>query len=278
MHVPVLPLVLGAITTSLVLTGTVLALTGPAPARDPGGSTLARTTVDRVDVRPVPVGTSRPRPVTIERYGRFGFDISWPQCRKDGSPVLPPPLGPLAIVGITDGRPFSTNRCLAAQGRWARTRAKPGAYVNLAFPRDGRDPAAYGAATVRDALARAAAAGLRVRSLWLDVEIGNHWSVDPASNERVVRGAEQALAALGLPVGVYSSLRDWQRITGDARLTIPVWKALPDGRRIVHGCGGPGFAGRTPDLVQAVFSAPDGHQVDGDLVCTLRPDLLRVLG
>ena len=45
-----------------------------------------------------------------------------------------------------------------------------------------------------------------------------------------------------------------------------------------HGCGGPGFGGRTPDLVQAVFSAPDGHQVDGDLVCTLRPDLMRVLG
>lgn len=56
----------------------------------------------------------------------------------------------------------------------------------------------------------------------------------------------------------------------------PSWRTLRD--LLGHGCGGPGAGGRTPDLVQAVFSAPDGHQVDGDLVCTLRPDLLRVLG
>ena len=293
MPVPVRHVVLGAASLVLAVTGSVVAVTRPSTTPVPTAASDAVVVPIPVSsppaplVRPAPLPTraaSRPvrrapgRAVKVDPYGRFGFDISWPQCRKDGSPVLPPPLGPLAIIGLTNGHPFSTNRCLAAQGRWARSRSKPGAYVNLAFPRDGSNPRAYGARTVVDALARAAQEGVTVRSLWLDIEVGNHWSGDKAANVQVLRGAEAALKARGLGVGVYSSPLDWHRITGDTPLTIPVWQALPDGRVIVQGCTSAGFGGRSPDLVQAVFSAPDGHQVDGDLICTARPDFQRIIG
>ena len=199
MHVPVLPLVLGAITASLVLTGTVLALTGPAPARDLGGATLDRTTVDRA-----PTST-------------------WPSPGTDATP---------------------------------RRTARP--------PSE----------TPWHGLQRQDCESARCGRTWRSATTG-------PSTRRPTRGWCAARSRPWRPSGCRSASTA-ARGTGSGspatQLTIPVWKALPDGRRIVYGCGGPGFGGRTPDLVQAVFSAPDGHQVDGDLVCALRPDLLRVLG
>jgi hypothetical protein len=259
--------------------GTATGQAAPRPATAP--LQTLRSMPKTVPVAPHP-HAARPAPRTSPRsakpdpYGRFGFDISWPQCSAAGA-TLPPPLGPVAIVGINGGRPFSTNPCLRAEWQWARSRRQPGAYLNLAAPMSG-DPLAYGAATARDSTARAAADGVRLRSVWLDVEVGNHWSPDAAVNAKVIQGAIGALQAVGVAVGVYSTPLDWRRITHEALLTIPVWQAIADGRQIAQGCSSSGFGGRSPDLVQAVFTAPDGHEVDGNLICTSRPDFLRVLG
>jgi hypothetical protein len=231
---------------------------------------------------PVPVkGRPIDRRVPIRRaaqpdpYRSFGFDISWPQCRGTTA-LLPPALGPVAIVGVTGGRPFSTNPCLRAQWAWARSRGSASGYLNLAAPK-GNDPFAFGVATARDALARARKDGIDVPSMWLDVEIGNHWTADVRANTRVVAGAITELRTQGVQAGVYSTPLDWHQITNGAALSVPVWMAVPDGRKIAGGCASPGFGGRKPDLVQAVFLAPDGHEVDGDLRCTTRPDFLRML-
>src|SRR3954468_11977960 len=43
-----------------------------------------------------------------------GWDVSHPQCRR-----ALPDRGGFAIVGVTGGRPLSSNRCFADQQRWA---------------------------------------------------------------------------------------------------------------------------------------------------------------
>lgn len=255
---------------------------GQSPPRSaPAASPAAQTPLPVArPVRRAPLPRRRAaRPATVrtapqDPYARFGFDISWPQCRG-ASAVLPPALGPVAIVGVTNGRPFTTNPCLRAEWAWARSRTSSAGYLNLAAPRTG-DPFAYGAATARDALARARSTGVGLHSLWLDVEIGNHWAADAGANRQVVLGAITALQTQGVSPGVYSTPLDWRQITHGASLTVPIWMAVRDGRKIAAGCASTGFGGRTPDLIQAVFSAPDGHEVDGDLICTSRADFVRM--
>lgn len=300
MFVPVRHLLLGSCALALAALGGIAAVSLASVA--PSVGSAQSSTRDRVDSSvsgspavhgpvalpappaPVPMPArreraARPSPrrraARPDPYGRFGFDISWPQCRGTQA-VLPPALGPVAIVGLTGGRPFHSNTCLRAEWAWARSRQSAAGYLNLAAPAAG-DPVAYGAATARDGLARASAAGVRPRSVWLDVEVGNHWSPDAAFNTQVIRGAVRELQAAGVSVGVYSTPLDWRQITLDAALTVPVWQALADGRKIAQGCASTGFGGRTPDLVQAVFLAPDGHEVDGDLICSSRSDFLRQL-
>lgn len=245
------------------------------PATSPSASPSPPRGV--VAARPPAALPKRPVSATrrVDPWARFGFDVSWPQCSAAG-PVLPPPVGTMAFVGLSGGRPMTTNRCAASEWRWARTRTMRAGYVNLAAPPAGQDPTAYGTATVRYALRQAAAAGIHVRGLWLDVEVGNAWSRDGAVNVAVIRGAATAAQTVGVQPGVYSSRIDWTILTGDAALTLPEWQAVPDGRQIGAACTEPGFGRRKPDLVQAVY-ATGGHNIDGDLRCTEDPALLRLL-
>jgi hypothetical protein len=56
-----------------------------------------------------------------------GYDISWPQCNS----VFPPSPG-FAVVGVNDGAPFSVNKCLDQELRWAQgaTNPVPAFYLN----------------------------------------------------------------------------------------------------------------------------------------------------
>ncbi len=60
-----------------------------------------------------------------------GWDISFPQCAGTGIVRLPasPAIG---VVGVNDGRPFTTNPCLPAQAAWAG--AALHAYMNTDDP------------------------------------------------------------------------------------------------------------------------------------------------
>jgi hypothetical protein len=61
----------------------------------------------------------------------IGFDISFPQCSRT-YPVTPG----FGIVGVNNGRDFTTNPCLASQLKWAQgaTNSAPGFYVNTGNP------------------------------------------------------------------------------------------------------------------------------------------------
>jgi hypothetical protein len=264
-----------AVGTGRAATEKPAASAAPAVAAVPSPSPVAVASVPHRHVTALP---RKPKAVAqpADPWARFGFDISWPQCEPGGA-VLPPALGIMAFVGLSGGRPMTTNRCVAEEWRWAQSRKLRAGYVNLAAPPAGQDPVAYGAATVRFALDAARASGMRMSGLWLDVEVGNAWSKDPAVNVAVVRGAATAATAAGVQPGVYSSRMDWTILTGNASLSMPEWRAVPDGRVLGASCAEPGFGGRQPDLVQAVFST-SGHNIDGDLRCTNDPALQRLLG
>lgn len=73
---------------------------------------------------------------TVYSPGSIGYDISWPQCITT-SPQAPYGFG---ILGVTGGRAFTPNPCLALQNRWAeRAVANPGTlslYMNVSYASD----------------------------------------------------------------------------------------------------------------------------------------------
>ena len=185
-------------------------------------------------------GLGGPRQPGIEMSSRYGNDISWPQCNSE----LPAPPFGHGIVGVTGGRPFTTNPCLDRQHAWSLGGGSgAGLYVNLAYPKDdaleasdgprGRcEPADrrcrahnYGANTISHALGLAAAAGASAPMWWLDVESANRWSSDLGANQDVILGAVAALREADIAVGVYSTRRMWRNITGDMQIGLPVWVA-----------------------------------------------------
>jgi hypothetical protein len=193
----------------------------------------------------IAAGTGRPVPKDVQLlpqrlHNAFGHDVSWPQC--DGP--LPGPGFGFGIVGVTGGRPFKRNRCLAEQWRWATAGDAVGSvYINLASavvggPAEMHGPAGdcrihdlpcqtynQSANNVGDAIAYARSAGVDAPMWWLDVEILNRWSPNPALNALTVKAAAETLEKAGLKVGVYSTPLMWRMITGGAQMNLPVWVA-----------------------------------------------------
>jgi hypothetical protein len=170
--------------------------------------------------------------------GSSGHDISWPQC---GSSY--PGNGSFGIVGVTNGRAWSANPCLASEYQWASAYPRtPDVYMNTAnpaphssyyWPASGAsDPALcrdatvttdpgcaydYGWHTAANALATANAAlgSSPVGYWWLDVETSNTWNGDASSNAADVQGSIDYLLSQHVAgVGVYSTGYQWTTITG----------------------------------------------------------------
>lgn len=183
-------------------------------------------------------GTVSARAATAPAAGATGHDISWPQC---GSSF--PSDGSFGIVGVTDGRAWSANPCLASQYQWATTYPRAGdLYMNTAnpaphssfyWPASGaRDPALcndatattdpgcaydYGWHTAADALstARTVVGAGATGFWWLDVETGNTWNGDASSNAADIQGSIDYLLGQHVAgVGVYSTGYQWGAITG----------------------------------------------------------------
>jgi hypothetical protein len=166
--------------------------------------------------------------------GQRGFDISWPQCGK----AFPQPPFDFAIVGVTNGSPFTTNPCLAAQVAWAE-QARPSAYVVLSKPVNANGdtgPAGtcapadercrsynFGYKAAAFSVARAQEAGFSPEVWWLDVETPKPWSSDKVANARVVQGAIDYLQQQSLVVGIYSTYFQWGVIAGDFAPGLPIW-------------------------------------------------------
>jgi len=199
--------------------------------------------------------------------GRFGWDISYPQC---GGP-LPSGKFQYGIVGINGGRPYKHNPCLAEQWRWAQRSGAAGVYVNVSFPRSApelsagstsaRQPSCNGALAcvaynwgyngVVDAMTYARSQGVDPPFVWLDVEVLNYWTSDLALNAVVIRGAIDGVRAHGKEPGIYSTPLQWGRIAGDEAPGLPVWSAGANGFESVgRYCTQRGFGGGPVAFVQ----------------------------
>jgi hypothetical protein len=187
----------------------------------------------------------------------------------------------VAVVGVNDGRPFTTNPCLASEYAWAGGARE--LYMNLNSPsaQDGTDSSgpAGNCGSNRDCMAynygynaavtsynTAASQGVRAKTWWLDVEVvGNcapqfptggqgYWSCGQGLNTETVQGALDALRQRGLVAGIYSTGYQWGQITGGANPTgggPPNWLAGASSSNPGGWCNGShDFAGGPPWLLQ----------------------------
>jgi hypothetical protein len=222
-----------------------------------------------VDVRTAPQGLS----------GTFGWDISWPQCRA----ALPNGGYSFAIIGVTGGREFTGNPCLADEWRWAVQGGSVGSvYANVNWPSVDEErmlPALmadacapfnaqcqgyeWGRRGMLDALGIAARAGVSSPMWWLDVETTNRWTADKGLNALVVQGAIDALRAAGRRVGIYSTPYQWGVIVGGFAPGLPAWIAGPSNAAEAVATCSPdkSFGGGAPWLVQY----PNG--LDANILC-----------
>jgi hypothetical protein len=209
-------------------------------------------------------------PRQVQVGGRYGFDVSWPQCGQGGLP----PAHAFAVLGVTGGKAFTTNPCLGQQWRWAAAASGAAAlYMNLneaddpSSPRSANGPAGrcardsapcaaynYGANAVDHAVAYARRSGASAPMWWLDVETGNAWTDHGDLNAEVIRGAVDELHHRHLSAGIYSTGLQWSEITGGADFGVPVWVAgSPDLTSAASYCGR-GFAGGPVWMVQTMLA------------------------
>lgn len=193
-----------------------------------------------------------------------GADISWPQCPDTvGIPDLrglnqpmPHPDTRFVIVGLTNGRAFTRNPCLAMHLRWVKNHhVWASAYAFATYPTrdqqkllghlgpfDGRTKlgklrnAGYRSALYNIRTMRAH--GFTTPHVWLDVEKSpsRPWSGNVQHNKAVVDGWIKAYRQAGYTVGFYSTIAIWRDILGDTRYRYAEWRtAGPSNQQAAFG-------------------------------------------
>jgi hypothetical protein len=148
------------------------------------------------------------------------------------------------VIGLTNGRAFTPNPCLARHVRWVRAHhAYASAYAFATYPtgaqlRRYRTRGPYDGRRLLGALGNAGHAAARYNiglmrrngfttpHVWLDVEPSSSrpWSGRRTWNGAVVRGWVRAYREAGYTVGVYSTRYLWHHILGGLRLRLPEWR------------------------------------------------------
>ena len=205
-------------------------------------------------------------------HGQRGFDISWPNCRHD-YPIRP---FEVAVVGVNNGRAFTTNPCLVDEAtRWA-TPDQLDVYLNLNRPPSTYTPTAcspgdaactataFGADAARSSIGTVNDAHLAPRIWWLDIETANSWDSDTTMNARTIQAAVDALHAAGLVAGVYSTKYQWGVITGNFITTSPLELWAP-GTTAYQRCAEPFAGGRV--VLSQVLGSYSSSGFDEDYAC-----------
>ncbi len=218
-----------------------------------------------------------------------GADVSFPQCGK----ALPSGQD-FGVVGVNGGKPTTENPCLGAQLAWAAgssggtnqprqqvyvNTANPGGLNTSTWPTTGETP--YGtcdggnteACAYRYGWDRAAEDVAWVRAVtapealvwWLDAEIdesgrtGNTWDRTPGGtvrNTAVLEGMTAQLRSVPVAgVGIYSTPRQWQVITGSAVTATSPLRGLP------NWLAGPSSVAQAQRLCSSAPLTPGGRVV-----------------
>jgi hypothetical protein len=258
--------------------------------------------------------TRQPEAVTVAVAGGVrGADISWPNCpkgmgvpgrRTQGLP-LPTSSARFFVIGLTNGRAFTRNPCLAAHLEVAAARGVAvSAYTMLSYPnREERaahgSSGPFGTATYADlisnvgyaqaafALDTMAAAHFTSPFVWIDVEPRSErtWSRTKANNQALIRGALQAAEDRGIGSGIYTYANAWRQITGGMVLDVPLWAPghshartfTARMRQTVSSCARVGFTGGPLVMTQWVWRNRD-HNVTCPAIATVTTPLWVQLG
>lgn len=183
----------------------------------------------------------------------YVYDVSWPQCPGPGNQPMPAPAATsFVIIGLTNGRAFSDNPCIATQRKWAvDNEIGAHAYTMASYPTAAqlKDFGAAGpwrgstdASRLRNvgyaegvhAAATLSKVGWKPSTVWIDVEPSGRqpW---PATTDRakmlrnrfVVEGVMRGLQAKGFAIGIYSSPGAWSKVVGPWWLPgVPAWTAV----------------------------------------------------
>ena len=237
-----------------------------------------------------------------------GWDVSWPQCTgPSSSSVVALPGSPqIGIVGVNDGRPFSTNPCLKAELGWAGAAVQ--LYVNTNNPGPGTKASpnthwpkttqtspkpcivvagttattacaydygwnaavnAYG--TVNTALGSTNPAGLR---WWLDVErvsgAPGLWQSSAATNTQAINGWIGYLVQQHVAsIGIYANRNDLHTLFTPAQVPAGTLGWLATGAAAL--AGGLSYCnyttGLTPSELSLVQYWPSPPALDADAIC-----------
>lgn len=202
--------------------------------------------------------------------GAQGYDISWPQC-GGAYPATPFAFG---IVGVTDGRAFTLNPCLASEYLWeqsATSSSQLSLYMNLNYPAGTSASAGqsgpYGACKKGSACfaenygwnaaqyaftQNGARIPLSASTWWLDIETGNSWSRKTALNVDVIQGAIAYLQTQAVTVGIYSTPSEWETIAGSYAPAVPNWVAGASASDPSALCSSPLYTGGSVWLTQYI--------------------------
>jgi hypothetical protein len=208
---------------------------------------------------------------TAQAFGNYvatttGYDISWPQC---GGAYPASPYG-FGIVGVTNGRAYTQNPCLASEDQWAThgTASAPSVYMNLNYGttlsscshnNKACQAYAYGRGAAQNAVTYATAQSAAATTWWLDIETGNSWSKATGLNDQVIQGAMDYLKAQSLVVGVYSTPYQWGVIAGAFSPGVPNWSAgAPSSDPASYCTSAHAFGGGTVWLTQYLNGSYDG--------------------
>ncbi len=227
------------------------------------------------DGRPYATAEQPPIAPWTRTLDNSGYDISFPQC----SQWLPTTQVGFAIVGLNDGKPFTSNPCFGSQWKWALTHDGSGIYINVADLGTG-SATKYGKRIGKDTLQRLAKAGVSTDTpVWLDIETSNTWST-PNRSMQVINEAMSVLTQAGHPVGIYSAPTHWFEISLNAVVGVPVWLPIGTFNSVADGvasakiaCTQVAFGDRVPAMVQFV-AKKSGSTHDHNLLCGAPDGLL----
>lgn len=206
-----------------------------------------------------------------------GVDESYPQC-----PAPYTGKGVFGIVGITGGKNFTGNPCIAQE---AANFSNLELYVNSDYTginnareyngtpklcNINNEPCLaydYGYHAGVAAVNYAHNQGVDSETIWLDVETPNSWNYDsPDTNIQSIQGEIDALSGGFHPstIGVYSTSYQWDRITGGWDNNMPVWYATAQSSQLAakNYCAPHSFTGGPVKEVQF-----GGSNYDQDSSC-----------
>lgn len=211
----------------------------------------------------------------------LGFDVSWPNCNQ-----RLPGGRDFAVVGVTGGRAFTTNPCLASQFVIAKRTGLAELYMNIGTPagasagRGRTGPAGtcsttqlwcrsynYGYNAARAAWSTAVSrlgSGAYAPRWWLDVELNGNWTRSTSVNAAAIAGALRYLSPR-VRVGVYSTSYQWRTIAGTYRPRVAVWYATVHTSAqlaLQHCSAAYSFTGGPVKIVQYTSGS-----VDADTLC-----------